>query len=389
LFFTVTDHAIVSRSYPLQPLDIKQFKEIFTTHAERNQVKLFKLTQKPLNNMLNYFFNRYFDVTTKLVLATNELQFKVTFRLPNNGFGSYLNTYFTLKHHYKYLFTLHSLQIGRIIIADEFSQLLFKFLSNQIPTSGFYQTLKLNLKRLTIEPNAVTLRYYSKLSANNSSDLYALRFYQQKIIQIIEAHDPAWRLSLAQLLQPLFEIAYQRSTLDTAIAENKKVIIVVSGYVNQPDIQRYFPFNNTDGSQIQYATYLYKRMDMAKHFMTSALLTAVGNHTLALILGQKKELRDAKIGSGFSFIDLAGDQAGIRFGKMATNSKTNARRLQKLMATIKDYRAFMPEVRDLPENISDQAFKNQFKSTNSPAYQIMLEKIDQRITALPLYQSSP
>ncbi|MDQ7091918.1 MAG: hypothetical protein Q9M50_15010 [Methylococcales bacterium] len=101
---------------------------------------------------------------------------------------------------------------------------------------------------------------------------------------------------------------------------------------------------------------------------------------------KKKELRDAKFGQGFSFIDLAGDKAGIRFGKTATENPQSARQLQKKMAIIANYRAFMPEVRDLPENISHDAFNTTFGSIESPAYQLMVKKIDDRIAALSIYQ---
>jgi hypothetical protein len=56
------------------------------------------------------------------------------------------------------------------------------------------------------------------------------------------------------------------------------------------------------------------------------------------------------------------------------------------MSTIKDYTAFMPEVRDLPENMSNVVFKRRFKSVYSTQYQAMLKNIDHRIAQLAIYQ---
>ena len=193
-------------------------------------------------------------------------------------------------------------------------------------------------------------------------------------------------MSLAELLQPLFKLAYHRSTFANAIAENRAVLIAISTYVNKNEIQAFLPIDISPTTQKQYPASLYRRTDMAKHFIASAVLAATGAGTLAQIIGQEKELIDAKQGSGFSFIDLAGDRAGLRFGRTAVESEEQARKLQKRMSSIKDYTAFMPEVRDLPENMNDTVFKEKYKSTYSSKYQRMLKRIDLRISELAIYQ---
>ncbi|NOQ35996.1 MAG: hypothetical protein GQ569_08880 [Methylococcaceae bacterium] len=391
LLLSFANRPALSVPYTLDAKEVKQVKAIFHhLRSSDDKLKTLALTQKNLNNLLNYFLNRYFESAIQVTLAQNSLYFKAALRLPENNFGAYLNLKFKLVHDDN-LFHIQSLQFGRIVIADEFSELFLKLIINYSPLKDVYLMVKDTLRSIAIKPDNLTLGYRFESQSNQqttllTADQQTLWFYQQKIAQIIDKHDPAWRLSLAQLLQPLFEVAFQRSTLETAINENKIVIIAVSRYVNKSELQRYWPFHNSVNNKRQYAAFLYKRMDMAQHFMTSALLTTMGSGALAIMLGQEKELRDAKQGSGFSFIDLAGDRAGIRFGKMATASPESARRLQKVMAKIEDYRAFMPEVRDLPENISDKIFKDKFGSIYSPAYQEMLKKIDMRIAALPIYQ---
>ncbi|MGR9054148.1 MAG: hypothetical protein ACU84J_16030, partial [Gammaproteobacteria bacterium] len=210
---------------------------------------------------------------------------------------------------------------------------------------------------------------------------------QRKLTEIIDRHDPEWRLSLAELFQPLFELAYRRSKPNTAIKENRIVIFTVNSYVNRRENLPYLPGNVTARPHRNFPVFLYKRIDLAKHFIASATLTATGGGHLANLIGQEKELSDARSGSGFSFIDLAGDRAGMRFGYMAVSSPENARNLQKYMSRIKDYTAFMPDMSDLPENLTRKQFKKQFFSVYTPMYQQMLQTIDERIDALPLYKT--
>jgi hypothetical protein len=112
------------------------------------------------------------------------------------------------------------------------------------------------------------------------------------------------------------------------------------------------------------------------------------NGQVAQVAGEAKELRDAQSGSGFSFIDLAADKAGTRFGEMATSSPENARRIQKTMSGIKDYSDFMPDPRNLPEHMNEAEFKQRYQSVDSPAYQEISKQIDARIAATPIYSAN-
>jgi hypothetical protein len=133
--------------------------------------------------------------------------------------------------------------------------------------------------------------------------------------------------------------------------------------------------------------FLYKREDLAQHFVGAAALTASMNRRVANALGEVKELSDTKAGgSGFSFVDLAADKAGSRFGELAVSSPESARRIQVQTAQIKDYHDFMPDPRDLPEHMSEADFKRRFESTQSDAYLNLAAQIDKRIAQIPLYQ---
>ncbi len=391
LSFAVNNNAITQRNWSLNKQDIQRAKNIISNNHSK-KLQTINLNETDLNLALSYLLNFYIPSTSKITVEQGRLHFKMSLLLKNNPLGSYLNFSFNLTKKAGYP-VINTLQIGEIKIADEFAGLIVENIIKHTPLQEYYILAAQHIRALQIHPKGLSINYItpddinlkSSLSLNNKN-YQAVLFYQQTITSIIAQHNPRWRLSLAKLLQPLFKQAYQRSTEATAITENRAVLIAISTYVNKSEIQALIPFDISPATTRQYPASLYKRTDMAKHFMASAALAATGASTLAQFLGQEKEITDAQKGSGFSFIDLAGDRAGLRFGKTAVESSTTARLLQKRMANIKDYTAFMPEVRDLPENMSLAIFQRRFKSIYSPQYQAMLKKIDSRIAQLPIYK---
>lgn len=186
-----------------------------------------------------------------------------------------------------------------------------------------------------------------------------------------------------ELLQPLFATAYQRSNQANAINENRAVIIAVASYVFKGELRHYLPIGLIYNKE--YPVFAYKRVDIPQHFIAAALLAAVDSKVLTQQLSIDKEVGDSQHGSGFSFIDLLADQAGIYFGQMLTTAPEQARKLQQLLANSKDYASIIPNLQDLPEHMDEESFKQRFSEVGSPAYQAMIEQIDARIQQLAIY----
>jgi len=391
LFYAIENTAVTKSNWSLNHNDINRAKSIVDSTSSKTQQTI-HLTEKDLNVALSYLLNYYIPSTSQISVKKERLHFKISLLLAKNPFGHYLNIGFNLTKRAGYP-VINTLQIGKIKVADEFAGLIVESIIKYTPLKEYYILAAQHIRALQIHPQGLTISYITpddiKLKATlslNNKNYQSVLFYQQKISTIIALHNPKWRLSLAELLQPLFKQAYQRSTISTAISENRAVLIAISTYVNKREIQAIIPFDISPTTQRQYPASLYRRTDMAKHFMASAVLAASGASSLAHILGQEKEITDARHGSGFSFIDLAGDRAGLLFGQTAVASPIQARLLQERMANIKDYTAFMPEVRDLPENMNNRVFKQRFESVYSAKYQAMLKKIDYRIAQLAIYQ---
>jgi hypothetical protein len=129
-----------------------------------------------------------------------------------------------------------------------------------------------------------------------------------------------------------------------------------------------------------------ERDDMAQHFLISAWLAWQGNEQFAQALGLGKELADARGGSGFSFNDLAADEAGSTLGRRAAANPVG---MLAALATGVAEPGLFPRVDDLPEFVSEPEFRRRFGGVGAPAYEAERNKIRERIAALPLYQGLP
>lgn len=190
---------------------------------------------------------------------------------------------------------------------------------------------------------------------------------------------------LGNLMQPLFELAKQRSAGNQdPVAENRALIVVLSAYANGKDLSAAL---STTTTPIRRGVLLNKRIDTAKHFLGAAVLAMSGQGTLVEMIGLAKELHDTHDGSGFSFIDLAADEAGAAFGKFAVRSSEKARRIQTVLSQSADESQFIPTLKDLPESMDSEQFAARFKDIRSPEFAELKKQIGARINGLPIYQS--
>jgi len=400
VFFGVSNKPDIAVGWTLTREDIARAKKILHegSKTKPDEIRTIELTQPDLNLAANYLLNRYSRSAAKIELKNKVLRFTVTMTLPQNNLGQYLNISFRLGNDDENeLPTLTKFKAGKLLLPAKFAAFVIDNIIRYTSLNEYFILATHPIKTVKIDQQKISITYYSSLETliqarnflTQSGDNPKLDIYQQKLFEITASHDPEWRLSLADLLKPLFELAYQRSTLENAIEENKIAIMAINDYVNKKETRKFLSSSASKPiTEKRYSAFLYKRIDLAQHFIGSAAITASLNGQVAKVAGEEKELSDAKDGSGFSFIDLAADKAGTRFGEMATSSPESARKIQKAMSGIKDYSDFMPDPRDLPEHMDETEFKQRFQSVDSPAYQEISKQIDARITATPIYNSN-
>jgi hypothetical protein len=389
---------VIGLGWDLTHDDIARAKKILHEGAQvkPDELDTIELTENDLNLAANYLLNRYWKSAVHIQLKNGKLRFNVTVTLPDNILGKFLNVSFRLGNDsIDELPGITKFKVGKLLLPAKLAAWVIDRIIQNTSLREYYLLATRPIEMVEIDDEKVTITYFSSAETlrqarnflSGSSINPAQAVYQRKLAEIVANHDPEWRLSLAELLRPMFQLAFTRSTSENAVEENRLVIFTVNDYVNKQQIPKLLNVPDTKpADKPHYSAFMYKRIDLAQHFIGAAALTASVNGKLAKVMGEQKELSDADSGSGFSFIDLAADKAGTRFGEIATSTPENARQIQKAMSMIRSYSEFMPDPRDLPEKMNAEEFKARFGSINSPEYLKISKEIDARIAALSIYQ---
>lgn len=121
---------------------------------------------------------------------------------------------------------------------------------------------------------------------------------------------------------------------------------------------------------------LWGRADLAKHWVLSAALTATLGPEVAERLGELKELDDSRAdGSGFSFVDLAADRAGVQIAIAALKPETALATQERLRGATESY-ILPPALLKGSEGLSDAAFAEQFGGLAKRNYRTAVSRID-------------
>ncbi len=193
--------------------------------------------------------------------------------------------------------------------------------------------------------------------------------------------------SLSRLLGTLFQLAVRRSGEGDAAAENRALFLVVGTVLNRSSIHRLVGGDAADLGPGHYYVHwtLAGRNDLARHFGISAAIAVAGGNVLADAIGAYKELDDSRGGSGFSFVDLLADRAGVELAVAATGS--GADDVQRGMARDGLVESdFMPRLADLPEGLMELEFRQRYSDLDDARYGYVKREIDTRIAALPLHR---
>jgi len=124
------------------------------------------------------------------------------------------------------------------------------------------------------------------------------------------------------------------------------------------------------------------REDLAKHFFVSAHALVVMGGEAARTAGLAKEAIDARGGTGFSFVDMAANRAGIVF---AEHLLAGSLSLEEV-ADFFDVDDYLPEIADLDEGLQVAAMQARYGSDPKDNLIAELERIEQRVLRLPVYE---
>jgi hypothetical protein len=197
-------------------------------------------------------------------------------------------------------------------------------------------------------------------------------------------------VSLAEVLGPLFLLVKDRSEFGHPAKENQDALLALVIYFGDRRFERLTgPVRRgvlKGHRRRNRGVGLGGRRDLLLHFIISAGLKLVSDHGIAMAIGEFKELLDSNEGgSGFSFVDLAADRAGLRFAEIAADANGGARHLLGVLAGKANEKAFFPHFTDLPEGLSEGAFKRRYGDVNDSRYVGLVAEIDRRLAKAEAY----
>ena len=124
-----------------------------------------------------------------------------------------------------------------------------------------------------------------------------------------------------------------------------------------------------------------ERTDLVKHFFVSAHLVVAAGTEATATAGLVKERADSQGGTGFSFVDMAANRAGIVFAESLLADKL------KLADVARGFHVddYLPTLRGLEEGLSAAELQSRYGGEGQPTVDEQLQEIEQRVLSLPVY----
>lgn len=397
------DKPLLSGKLTMSAADIKRAKQLIAFHDPRGlrdgESKWLMIREADATLMANYMLQNSPLLRDKswLRIETEPDRFtlEATVLLTASPLGRYLNI--------RIIFTdkglipeLTSLQIGKLLVPRYIATSLLRYLLDGVRRRADVQLALQSIQDISMNRDTLVIKYqwnpelleHARSVLVPKSDQQRLVYYQQFLSDHMTKSVTSRRVTLHQLIRPVFAQARERSSTQSAAAENRAAIIVLAAYVNGINLTSLVPEISKFPRLARRNVTLQGRHDLAQHFILSAALTATGGSALSNMVGLFKEIEDSRYGSGFNFSDLTADRAGTRFGDMATRSHEDGMKFQQRLLSLGSEKNLLPYITDLSRGMRDTEFRQRYGDTESKAYQSMVMEIDRRITELKFYSKN-
>jgi hypothetical protein len=378
---------LVERSEAISPTTVAQAKRLLATNdprqQQRGEVRTIVVPASLLDEGVNYLAGRYLHGRGALRLQEDGANVALSVALPGHRF---LNLHAVVAPGVG-MPRIASAHLGKLPLPPA----LIEFAAAQaIARYGFEKERELAvqaLRQVSFDGTGGTasLTYAwepdildrARAAAQSEADIKRLRESQLSLTALLAHRAPGSRITLAEVLGATIP------TTDDASLRGRAMLLVLASHLAGKDLAAVVPAAK-NWPRVRWVTItLAGRHDLAQHFVISAALAAWAGEPVADAIGLYKELEDARHGSGFSFIDLAADRAGTRFGEILIR---NPEQLMAAMRTTFRDEQLLPAVGDLPEYLYQPEFKRRFDNPESPQFKAMTAEIEHRLDTLPLYR---
>ena len=354
-------------------------------------LRVVELSEAQLQLLLGRLVNRYHDARATAQLSHHEALVEASLPLREQGAGPWINIRARLQETGT-LPRLRQLRIGDLPLPTWASDWLVRRLTERLAEQAEARVAGDLIQHVGFAPDRLLLSYEWKpdslkkaLNARwPAAEQARLQHYNALLVKLCEPHLSGSPVSVAELMPPFFAEALRRSAAgEDPRLENRAAFIILALQAAGQHASRLLPAAAAWPHARPMVITANGRDDFSQHLLVSAVLAIEGGGPLADAIGVYKEVADSRGGSGFSFNDLAADQAGTQLGLY---SERDPRGLQQRLAAHPPERDFMPRTEDLPEFLSAEALQQQYGGLQGEGYARMMAMIRQRVDALPFYR---
>lgn len=377
-------------------------QQLKSTLHRRYQTQSIMIQKEQADSIIGLMQRAKPEFAGTVELQTFKITLLATYTLPSNPIGEYLNLQVSLLPA-KGLNIEHVILGGVELPGDWVLSLLTGLVdwhtSSSIASQFVDQIERIHVFHstmvVTFQPIDKFLDQLNELKNGLSMDqdqpmkvrtAYYLKYVSQLPVAQLKTFP-----SLAAYMSPLFTEVSRRSAQSDPVKENEAAILALAIYAGHHRVANLVGEVQPVQGEVtlpKYRPLLANRIDLTQHFLVSAALKVLSQQGISSAIGEFKELMDRGAnGSGYSFVDLAADIAGVKFAIMASDPK-NARKLQKILINTDSESVFFPDITGLPEGMSKAVFKQSYGEVDSPAYLSQVAEIENKINQLRIFESS-
>ncbi len=361
-------------------------------------------TEDDLNGIFTFAHRSVSRITGYVRISPELVEMLATIKVPHNPVGDYINVSFYIAPSDSG-FRIDRTLLGRISIPGSIARYIIAFILDL--TLGYNQggyfldsidsvvltetSINVHMRQIPDVKQRVQLMRkrlgYIRDEMAIMGKPETVRVYYAKLIELSENVPTDKPVSLTRFISPLFKFARNRG--GDPVDENRAAILALAIYFGHWRVEQMIGNVRTDEMRLHRRqaenVVLAGRVDLRQHFIISAALEIASERGITHAIGEYKELLDSGYGgSGFSFVDLAADRAGVQFAETATDFNT-AGRMQHLLGNNQHEGQFFPSIKDLPERLSKEFFERYFGNVESDTYISLVHDIDTCIGQLPAY----
>lgn len=403
LFLSVLEHQSNATAQSAEQVDnadsvTQLVRQLRFTLQRRNQVQNILIRKDQLDSLLGFANRAIPKLSGQANLYNFRSELLLSYQLPKTPFGRYLNVKVAVNAGDK--LQVESVYLGYLHVPGEWALDLLIWLMDWHTDSDIASHFVEQIDKVRLYESAVIVTFLplsdflkqlnslkDGVSVEQDQQLKEKTAYYMKLISRLEVRRERAYPSLTEYVAPMFEHARIQSAQSDPVLENEAVILALAIYAGHHRLANLVgnvqPLKD-DVMLPDFRPLLAQRVDLARHFLISAAIKILSQQGVSTAIGEFKELMDRGFGgSGFSFVDLAADIAGVRFA-LAASDPQMAIAMQNVLANSDEESDFFPDIAGLPEGLDKATFTQVFGNVDSDAYKAQVELIENRINKVPL-----